>query len=1058
MEAAGALEFNGRATLNGADRLCSVLDHVRGLSAECRPFAAALAEDSAAERIVPLVAAGLAYLGKRDAAEGVFADFALSVPVAHMRMPLSGGQSLFGRIGGAYRTASTELAGLMVAPLPKQAERRLAVLDQLLAIQAARGAIASQESAGAEVLGPLWQEENTNFEILSQAIPWIEELRGLMPEISVAAGAACASRDAGDLQSLADNIDRLAGALRDGIENLSSRLAVHSIEAFGAEDFTDVELATLRARISAWSDSLDRYDEWVRLDSADRAARDSSVAAVADAVWNGTLAAEQAVDALRYLRAEALYRIFAADHPWVGQLSADEKRELVDWFGGLERKRFAASAQQLRAHHLRRLPQGGMGAIGVIKGEISKRKRHKPIRWLVANTGPVLQQVKPVFLMSPISVAQFVPPGKLAFDLLVIDEASQVRPEDAIGAIARARQVVVVGDSKQLPPTSFFDRLTSDGGDDEEPDEEHEIKEAAPLPKGATDQESILTLCDVRGLPSRMLNWHYRSRHPSLIEVSNAEFYKGGLVLFPSPDANRDSDGFVLKRVDGAYDRGGRRTNEIEAREVVRAIASHARTSPERSLGVATFASNQRDMITELLEVERRRDRKLDAFLREGRDEDFFVKNLENVQGDERDVIFVSVGYGPRIAGQRLDSMVFGPVSNDGGARRLNVLFTRARHRTLVFVSFDPGDIDPSRTRFDGVRVLQRYLRYAQTGISDEQRPTGNDPDSEFEVAVAEHIRSLGYEADYQVGSAGFRVDIAVRHPEKRGRYMLGVECDGARYHSALWARERDRQRQEVLEGLGWRIHRVWSTDWFHRRAGEAQRLARALEDARTAPPPGASSPASSPQTPEAGHNEVTDDAEQSPAQEHEPQPPYLVADFAVDASSEPHEISSVRMAKIVAGIIDVEGPVHQDEVARRVATLFGKERTGSRIQASARAGLRLLARDNPEYRSREQFWFTASQEADPPVRDRANAPQTVRKPEMLPPAEIAAAVKMVLRANGALDEQEIPRAVAQLFGFRRTGPEFRPVVAPIVERMRDAGEIGDSSAGMVINGDPGPA
>ncbi|MGH7716775.1 MAG: AAA domain-containing protein, partial [Vulcanimicrobiaceae bacterium] len=405
--------------------------------------------------------------------------------------------------------------------------------------------------------------------------------------------------------------------------------------------------------------------------------------------------------------------------------------------------------------------------------------------------------------MSPISVAQFLPPGTLEFDLLLIDEASQVRPEDALGIIARAKQMAVVGDAKQLPPTNFFNRLLSD---EDEADNDEDVK--APEPSAAVvkiaELESILTLCEARGVGSKMLRWHYRSRHPSLIEVSNEAFYDRSLFLPPSPVNDRDGDGLAFVRVPGSYDRGGKRVNEIEAKAIVERLTAHARRHPSRSIGVVTFSTAQRDLISNLLEDARRREPALDAFVSD-QHEEVFVKNLENVQGDERDHIVVSIGYGPRAPNGKLDSMNFGPVSSDGGPRRLNVLFTRARHRCEVFCSFDPGDIDTERAKSEGARILKRYLDYAQTGILNQPTATGDDHDSPFEADVAAVVRAFGYIVDAQVGTAGFKIDLGVRDSARPGRYILAIECDGATYHGALWARERDRLRQEILEGQGWR-------------------------------------------------------------------------------------------------------------------------------------------------------------------------------------------------------------------------------------------------------------
>ncbi len=412
----------------------------------------------------------------------------------------------------------------------------------------------------------------------------------------------------------------------------------------------------------------------------------------------------------------------------------------------------------------------------------------------------------------------------------MIDEASQVRPGDALGLIARCRQMVVVGDKKQLPPTSFFDRMITDDQDPQEDDEAKPNRASGAAP--VADLESVLSLCEARGVETQMLRWHYRSRHPSLIEVSNAEFYRH-LVMPPAPATERGAIGLVLRRVPGAYDRGGERTNAVEADAIAEAVAEHARSSGHLSLGVVTFSSAQRDLVGDRLEIKRRSDAILDAFLREDGNEDVFVKNLENVQGDERDVIMISVGYGPREAGKPLDSMVFGPISAEGGERRLNVLFTRARIRCELFVSFGSGEINLERATGEGPRVLKRFLQFAETGILEERRPTGFGFESAFEATVAAAIESFGYKVDAQVGSAGFRIDLAVRDPAEPGRYMLAVECDGATYHSSVWARERDRLRQEVLEGLGWRFYRIWSTDWFYRRGEQLEKLKSALAAAQ---------------------------------------------------------------------------------------------------------------------------------------------------------------------------------------------------------------------------------
>jgi superfamily I DNA and/or RNA helicase/very-short-patch-repair endonuclease len=416
------------------------------------------------------------------------------------------------------------------------------------------------------------------------------------------------------------------------------------------------------------------------------------------------------------------------------------------------------------------------------------------------------------------------------FDLVVMDEASQMRPEDALGAIARGSQLVVVGDPKQLGPTSFFDSIASDEEEIEEA--AAQIAAAAALeegPRGASvleRSESIL-LAAARRYPTRMLKWHYRSRYPELIAFSNQEFYRD-LILFPHPGSERPEDGVNFRAVDGALYASS--INRKEAEVVVEAVRAHAANQPERSLLVATMNQPQRELIDRLLQEAEKDDASLSAFRarHEHTPEPLAVKNLENVQGDERDVIFVAVTYGPNERGTIAQN--FGPVNTVGGERRLNVLFTRAKFRLDVFCSFEPTSLRVTESSPRGLCVLRDYLRYAKEGTLSGGRFTGREPDSDFEVEVAQALRGRGYDVHPQVGVAGYFLDMAVVDPNRPGRYILAVECDGATYHSAKSARDRDRLRQGVLEGLGWNIHRIWSTDWFRDPRGEMQRLQRCLE------------------------------------------------------------------------------------------------------------------------------------------------------------------------------------------------------------------------------------
>jgi very-short-patch-repair endonuclease len=440
---------------------------------------------------------------------------------------------------------------------------------------------------------------------------------------------------------------------------------------------------------------------------------------------------------------------------------------------------------------------------GLLSRELQKKTRHRPIRVLFEDMGERLLELCPCMMMSPLSVAQFLPSDFNAFDVVIFDEASQMTTWDSVGAIARGKNVIVVGDPKQMPPTNFFNATVN--ADD--PDED--------------DLESILDQALAAGLPHLRLMGHYRSKHESLIAFSNSKYYENSLVTYPSSDTKESA--VTFRRVDGVYAKGKGRNNTIEAKAVVEEVVRrlcHPRYS-KQSLGIVTLNSDQQRTIEDLLDDARRRYPDIEPYFQATDDFDpVFVKNLESVQGDERDVIIFSLGYGPTEPGGRTMSMNFGPLNKSGGERRLNVAITRATTEVMVFASFDSSMIDLSRTSATAIEHLKHYLEFAERGpIALAQQSTaayGVDQfDSDFEQAVAWALRDLDWQVQTQIGVSKFRVDLGVVHPDSPGLFLAGVECDGATYHGSPSARDRDRTRQAILENLGWRLVRLWSTDYF---------------------------------------------------------------------------------------------------------------------------------------------------------------------------------------------------------------------------------------------------
>lgn len=464
-------------------------------------------------------------------------------------------------------------------------------------------------------------------------------------------------------------------------------------------------------------------------------------------------------------------------------------------------------------------PRGGWTELALLEHEIGLKRPRTPLRDITARAGAALQVLKPVWMMSPTSAAQYIQPGTLLFDLLVVDEASQMRPEFAVSAILRGNQFIVVGDPNQLPPTDFF--AASDGDDDGAVD-----GDGNPTETMKVDTESILDLANTRFQHRRRLKWHYRSQHEGLIQFSNRQFYDRDLIVFPSPTIDDDLLGVKHVYVGGRYEAS---INEAEAKAVIEEAFRLMRTYPERSIGIATMNAKQTELIRNefdrlILEAPEVRSY-VDNYA--GTIDEFFIKNLENVQGDERDVILISTVYGPDKNGVVMQR--FGPMNREVGWRRLNVLVTRAKLSTRIFTSLRPEDIKVTASASRGLIAFKNYLTYASNGAQHEDA-SGGEPDSDFEVFVADAIRSAGYEVVPQVGVEGFRIDIGVRHPDYPIGFIAGVECDGATYHSGLTVRDRDRIRQTVLEQMGWNIYRVWSTDWFADPSRELGKLLTRLE------------------------------------------------------------------------------------------------------------------------------------------------------------------------------------------------------------------------------------
>lgn len=986
------------------------------------------------EEIDTLVADGMTLAHCREKLDGTVAEVAWSTDVADTRRRLaSHGRSWFRIFSSAYRSAQAELRGILVGPPPRSIRKRLEILDSLIrgrqvvkSLDRSRG----DGQLGRHAFGRLWRDADSDWSALGAITHWEAESR----EADVAPTFHETLAGLDDVTATSELAGSIAGeleALQGEISTLFASLKLDIKRALGVSDPEAVPLARLGAHLEAWQADPESISRWIAYQLRWRKLEAEGLGKLASGLDSGTIEPESASNRICMAYYEELMREVFHRNRCLAEFDGSSHEQVLEQFRALDVQRLALARQEVALAHYRNIPNGGsdIGEVALVKREINKKRRHLPLRKLLNQAGKAIQAIKPVFMMSPLSIAQYLKPGDVEFDLLVIDEASQVQPVDALGAIGRAGQIVVVGDDRQLPPSRFFSKVLVDGDRDDD--------------FQAGDMDSILGLCVAQNMPQRMLRWHYRSRHHSLIAVSNHEFYGDHLFVVPSPVSKGGSLGLSFRHVrDGVYDRGGSRTNRVEARAVADAIIEHARTCPQWTLGVGTFSVAQRDAIIDELELRRRECKDVESFFSESGAEPFFVKNLENIQGDERDVIFISVGYGKDSSGYM--AMNFGPLGSEGGHRRLNVLITRARCRCEVFSSITQDDIDLARAQSRGVASLRTFLEYARSGCLDVGQPTGRDFDSEFEREVARALQSLGYQVHAQVGVAGFFIDLAVVDPELPGRYLLGIECDGAAYHSARSARDRDRLRQQVLEDRGWIIHRIWSTDWFHCPDQQLRKTLSAIEQAKV------EWAKRDPETPAEGARPATSlrqkgierfDADQRQDQGRQTIETTLYVEATVDlvALQQADEVTIDDLAEIVTQIVEIEGPVHRNEVTRRVTAILGFKRTGKRIAEAVTAAFqraesqdRILP-NGPFYASPQQNLIKARNRSD------VDSPG-LRKPERLPPEEIRSAILAVVATHLGVNGDEAVVESSRLFGFKSTSAQLRQAISQQVDDLLDQG------------------
>ncbi|MDR2544847.1 MAG: DUF4011 domain-containing protein [Methanobrevibacter sp.] len=677
----------------------------------------------------------------------------------------------------------------------------------------------------------------TDWQKIDQMIKWTEEFKNIIKKQSVGSqtidnisinNMSISSQFIEYISTSKSKIkscESLAMELKEVNEELSSELQWF-INLFDNNEAIDqMSIIDLRKRIDACLNNMTLLENLIEYYKIKEQCEKEGLIEYIKILEESNIESEDIVPTFEKRFYYSLLKELYPQMKTVESFSASKHDNVIKEFSQLDKDLFGISRANIRQKLINKLPPldeiTANPEISILKNEMRKSRRIMPIRKLMSSIPNILLTLKPCLMMSPLSVSIFLEGDKFSFDTVIFDEASQVRSENAIGAIFRGKQVIIVGDSKQLPPTNFFQTTTSHTDYD---DDESYIKY----------YESLLE--EAMFFPSIMLRWHYRSRHEDLIAFSNKEIYNNNLITFPANKEKIPDLGVEYYYVNnGTYDRGGTAGNVVEAEKIAELVFEHFKTHPERSLGVIAFGTSQQNAIDTVVRALRLKNQEYEDFFDENKEESFFIKNLENVQGDERDTIILSIGYAKSIDGKI--RMNFGPISNSGGEKRLNVAITRGKYNVKIVGSLYPSEIVTERITSDGPKLLRKYIEFAMSNTElSTQKEVNKNQEQEiqnkpFENAVASFIKRSGYSISTNIGSSDYKIDIAIKHPSKKGNYVLALESDGYSYQSAKTTRDRDRLRREVLERNGWNIEHIWSSDWVKDSKTAGKRLIEKIEN-----------------------------------------------------------------------------------------------------------------------------------------------------------------------------------------------------------------------------------
>jgi very-short-patch-repair endonuclease len=906
-----------------------------------------------------------------------------------------------------------------------------------------RKELQQQDAQASALFGFHWKGTATDWQKLEQFTHWITQFRQFaLQEYFNERAFEVASKGKLPVEEWQPKLDGLKDSAQQLHQHLNNLVQVLNLAPIQTLSSLSTPLKEQYQQLTLWIERFSELEDWTTY--LDTRADCDTLPQVK--VYLSSPSIEEEYKETLTKSFEALFY-----HQWTDQIVTEQTRfqkfsvtqhhEWQQQFQQLDKEVTDTTRQELLARlqniKNRAFVQADERLRTYLQTQIRKSRQGESIRSMFKKASELILYLKPCLMMSPLSVAEFIDPTKTQFDLVIFDEASQVRPSEALAAIIRAKQAIVVGDSKQLPPTNFFSKQI----------EAPELEQSAEDEESIIDnkiEESILDQCYKAGFKSCMLKWHYRSKHESLIAFSNKKFYQD---LYTFPSAESELYGLKYYYVpDGLYEGEGR--NTIEARAVVDEIYRHAKHHPHLSLGVATFGIKQRILILDLLEERKTHDPTLARFLESHPHERFFVKNLENVQGDERDIMLMSVTYGRNPSGKF--NMNFGPVNGDQGWRRLNVIATRARYSMKVFASFRADELDPTRLNNAGARYFQEFLYYAEKqkfGL-EKAAEAFTSFDSPFEESIYTALTARGYKCVTQVGQSGYRIDIGILDPEIEGLFIAGIECDGAQYHSSQCARDRDRLRQSVLEALGWKIIRVWSTAWFKNPEMELERLVSAIEQARMDIHARRNSEIQQELTQKSWEFENDSNEEILPLYTNTIELPTYER-YVPQPFGQPHQLELDKtFFQIVTAVLAVESPLHIDELTRLVVVHWNITRISDRTRNMVRRALSALTEMGEPIQLKDSFAYHASTPIK--ARSRKNL-KPVPKFELIADEEIEAVIKLILNSESILPETQLAQKAVNLLGYERLTAPVRERVLSIIKQMLAQSALVHASYGVQL-------